>query len=170
MSTVERSHPSRAFDDLYEATRHRLALQMYALTGDRQMALDLVQEAFTRCWTRWERISSYDDPEAYVRRIAYNLAKSDWRRRRRLGRRPPPRASAHVDADGGDRHDLVVALGRLSVEQRTAVTLHHLAGLTVEETAAQMDAPVGTVKSWLARGRDHLADHLSPTSQEELPS
>jgi RNA polymerase sigma-70 factor (ECF subfamily) len=55
----------------------------------------------------------------------------------------------------------VAALRRIPVEQRVAIVLHHLVGLPVEEVAAQTDAPTGTVKARLSRGRAALARLLS---------
>ena len=72
------------FDQFYLDSRDRLALQVAALTGDPAEAHDHVQEAFIRAWTQWDRISQYDDPEAWVRRVACNQAISRWRRARRL--------------------------------------------------------------------------------------
>ncbi len=51
----------------------------YLLTGDRQTAQDLTQEAFLRAWSRWARISKYDDPRAWTRRVLYNLIISKTR-------------------------------------------------------------------------------------------
>ena len=72
------------FDALYRSCRDRLVTQLVALTGDRAEALDLVQEAFVRAWMRWDRISNYEDPEGWLRRVAYNLAVGRWRRSRRI--------------------------------------------------------------------------------------
>ena len=52
---------------------------------------------------------------------------------------------------------LVQALKALPTRQREAVVLHHMAGVPVDQIAAQFGAPVGTVKSWLSRGRAALA-------------
>ncbi len=68
------------FDEFYLGCRDRVVLHVAALTGDPAEALDRVQEAFVKGWTRWDRISGYDDPEAWVRRVAYNHAVSGWRR------------------------------------------------------------------------------------------
>ena len=79
------------FTELYEHSRERLVGQLYALTGDEHGALDLVQEAFVRTWAKWDRVAGYDDPEAFVRRVAFNLAKNQWRRvKRTLLRSSPP--------------------------------------------------------------------------------
>jgi RNA polymerase sigma-70 factor (ECF subfamily) len=157
------------FDALYLASRERLAAQIHALNGDWPGARDVVQEAFTRCWARWDRVAAYDDPEAWVRRVAYNLAKSGWRRGRRSVLAASPPAGVSHDADGAGRADLVVALKELPVKERTAIALHHLGGLSVEETAAEMDAPAGSVKSWLSRGRARLAAAIDPDRTPELP-
>jgi RNA polymerase sigma-70 factor (ECF subfamily) len=44
--------------------------------------------------------------------------------------------------------------------ERRAIVLHHVCGLSVEEVASELHAPGGTVKSWLSRGRAHLASEL----------
>jgi RNA polymerase sigma-70 factor (ECF subfamily) len=61
---------------------------------------------------------------------------------------------------------LVTALRRIPAEQRRAVVLHHLVGLSVEEIAAETGAPAGTVKVRLARGRAKLAPHVSEFADE----
>jgi RNA polymerase sigma-70 factor (ECF subfamily) len=147
------------FDALYRACRDRLVIQLFALTGDRADAFDLVQETFVRAWMRWDRVSTYEDPEGWLRRVAYNLAVSRWRRVRRETFGPTVRRQH--DALPGDHLAVVEALRTLPHSERRAIVLHHVAGLSVEETAAQMSAPVGTVKSWLSRGRTRLAAELS---------
>ena len=67
-------------EDLYASSQRRLVIQMAALTGDIAAAEDLVQEAFGRCVAKWAQVAGYDDPEAWVRSVAYNLARSRWRR------------------------------------------------------------------------------------------
>jgi RNA polymerase sigma-70 factor, ECF subfamily len=149
------------FDQFYLGTRARLVGQMFALTGDLHEAEDLAQEAYARAAADWARIGAYEAPEAWVRRVACNLAHNRGRRLRRhaaalvkLGR-PPSVPPLSVDELA-----LVAALKTLPVRQREAVVLHHLAGLSVEEIAAQSGRPTGTVKSWLSRGRAALARQM----------
>jgi RNA polymerase sigma-70 factor (ECF subfamily) len=156
------------FDELYAESRERLAGQLYALTGDRDGALDLVQEAFVRTWARWDRIAAYDDPEAFVRRVAFNLAKSQWRRVKRTLLRAKPPEVVEPAPDPSSRQDLVAALKTLPTREREAIVLHYLAGQTIDEIAADMKAPVGTVKSWLGRGRGRLAERLGVDYSEEM--
>lgn len=152
-----------SFEELYGAHFTDLAVQLYAYFGDRQEAQDVVQEAFCRALARWSRVSRYEDPVAWVRRVAWNLAISRWRRTRtalavlaRLHRQPGGR----VEGPDPDRVALVAALATLPARQRRVVVLHYLADLPVAEIADQLGVPSGTVKSWLHRGRAALATQL----------
>lgn len=152
-----------AFDAFYERARDRLAVQIAALTGDPAEAVDHVQEAFVRAWSRWERVSQLDDPEGWVRRVAHNLAVSRWRRARPVVlTRSPDRCIPWDD----EQREVLDALRSLPRQQREAIVLHHLVGLSVDEVGAELHAPSGTVKSWLSRGRTSLARTL--TAAEEV--
>ena len=150
---------AREFDDFYVRSRDRLAMQIAALTGDPVEAVDHVQEAYIRAWARWTYVGGLEDPEGWVRRVARNLAVSRWRRARRLVLRAGP-AERSIDWDD-DQRSVVDALRTLPRSHREAIVLHHLVGLSVDEIAADMNAPVGTVKSWLSRGRRQLTTALT---------
>jgi RNA polymerase sigma-70 factor, ECF subfamily len=152
------------FDDFYAANYADLVVQIYAYFGDRQEAQDVVQEAFTRALARWRRLSGYEDPAAWVRRVAWNLATSRWRRTRTALRHLAGfRAEPVVDGPSPDRVALVEALAALPATLRRAMVLHYLADLPVAEIAVREGVAEGTVKSWLHRGRAALAVHLTPT-------
>ena len=151
------------FDDLYRNSRDRLVVQITALCGDSTEARDFVQEAFVRAWTRWGRIATYEDPESWIRRVAYRLAVGRWRRSRRLVLRAVVH-QARVELPG-EQVGVIDALQRIPVSERRAIVLHHVCGLSVEETARELSAPIGTVKSWLFRGRAHLALELDDTEE-----
>ena len=68
------------FDEFYLGSATRLVRHGYALTGDMAEAQDIAQEAFARAWQRWATVRDCDSPEAWVRRVATNLAASRWRR------------------------------------------------------------------------------------------
>ncbi|HEX6869999.1 MAG TPA: sigma-70 family RNA polymerase sigma factor [Micromonosporaceae bacterium] len=155
--TSDRQHD---FDELYAAKFHVLRSQLYAYLGDRAEASDLVQEAFCRAYSRWNRISAYEDPYAWVRRVAWNLATSRLRRQRVSMRFLRGQREAHVPEPSPDRVALVAALAKLAPQLRKAVVLFYLGNLSVAEIAAQEDVAEGTVKSWLSRGRTALAEHL----------
>lgn len=151
-----------SFDELYAAHYGDLTVQLYAYFGDRQEAQDVVQEAFCRALSRWRTVSRYDDPVAWVRRVAWNLALSKWRRARTalafLRKQRP--ATTHVDGPSPERVALLAALATLPAPQRRVVVLHYLADLSVAEVAEQVGVPEGTVKSWLHRARTALAAQL----------
>ena len=126
------------FEELYSESRDRLAGQLYTLTGDAHGAYDLVQEAFVRTWMRWDRIAGYDDREAFVRRVAFNLAKSNFRKlRRAVLRSSPPDAVSGPDSSARD--EPVAGLRTLSEKEREAIVLRYIAGLTVDEVAARWE-------------------------------
>lgn len=149
------------FTALYQARFAHLAGQLYAFVGDAGEARDLVQEAFVRAWQRWSTISRYDDPVAWVRRVAWNLALTRHRRlalfRRFAHKSRLPDSVAPV---GPDRVALVAALRQLPEQQRRALVLHYLADLPIAEIAVETGVAEGTVKSWLHRGRTELAKLL----------
>jgi RNA polymerase sigma-70 factor (ECF subfamily) len=152
---------TEGFEKFYTATVGRLLGAMYPVTGDLHEAEEIVQEAFARASTRWSRLRDYDVPEAWVRRVAMNLAADRGRRLQRQARAllrtgPPPAVPpASVEAVA-----LAEALRTLPIHQRQAIVLHHLVDLPIDEVAAILGTRAGTVKSWLARGRRDLAARL----------
>jgi RNA polymerase sigma-70 factor (ECF subfamily) len=150
-----------SFEDFYSAYFHSLTIQLCAYTGDLAAAQDVVQEAFCRALARWKRVATFDDPAAWVRRVAWNLAISRWRRAKTNAlflRRQRPQ---QVPEPSLDRVALSRALATLPAKHRRAVVLHYLADLPVNEIADQEGVPEGTVKSWLHRGRAALAAQLT---------
>lgn len=153
------------FDEFYRGARDRLVGHVAALTGDLAEAQDHVQEAFVQAWERWERICHYDDPEGWVRRCAYNRAVSRWRRAKRLVFRPE---LGHPGPLAGPEQVFVLgALAKLPPNERRALVLHKLLGLSISDIAAEMSAPEGTVKSWLSRGRTRLAGYLASGDNDQ---
>jgi RNA polymerase sigma-70 factor (ECF subfamily) len=149
------------FEEFYEACFQSLTIQLVAYTGDMAAAQDAVQEAFCRALTRWKRVAAMDDPAAWVRRVAWNLATSRWRRTRTAARYARRQREEHTAAPSPDRVALAQALRALPPAQRRAVILHYLADLPIGAIARQEGVAEGTVKSWLHRGRVVLAAQLT---------
>ena len=155
------------FQDAYP----RIVGQLRLLTGDAAGAEDIAQEAFTRAASRWRQLVRYDQPEAWVRRIAFRLAIDQLRRAKRrrgllarLGTRREP------DAEQSPQDRAVIdALLELPLPMREVLVLHHCFDLPVEAVAAQTGVSVGTVKSRLSRGRERLATLLRPDPSNEAP-
>jgi RNA polymerase sigma-70 factor (ECF subfamily) len=159
------------FDELYRASFRRLVGQLFLVLGDLHEAEDVVQEAFARASTRWRTLRQYEIPEAWFRRVAFNLAADSGRRRRRWLRAlvhlaPPPEVPPASDAV----LDLVAALGELPMSQRQPLVLHYLLDLPVEQVAAELGLSTGSVKTRLFRGRHALAAAISRPTQEVTSS
>jgi RNA polymerase sigma-70 factor, ECF subfamily len=154
----------------YQAYYRRLVAALYALTGDYAEAQDLVQEAYARALARPKVFLDVADPEAWLRTVAVNLARTRWRRRRlfdtlvRTGR--VTRTPDSVPGADPNRVALVAALQQLSRPTREAIVLHHLADMSVYEVAEALGVPVGTVKARLSRGRTMLAALLNERADD----
>lgn len=151
-----------AFDALYSDSFRRLVGQVYAVCGNLAEAHDCVQEAFVRAWDKRRTLDTDSSPEAWVRTTACRLAVSRWRRAR-LALRAADRSQLRPGPGEPGVAGIAIAraLAELTPQQRRAIVLYHLADLSVAEVAAEMDAPVGTVKAWLSRGRASLARLLA---------
>jgi RNA polymerase sigma-70 factor (sigma-E family) len=135
-----------AFDAFARARMGALLRFGHVLTGDREQAADLVQEALVRTALAWPRVVSKDDPEGYVRRTMVNRHISLWRVRRREVLVADPSDRGYSPADGHDA-DLWNALAQLPNRQRAVLVLRYYEDLTEAQTASVMGCSVGTVKS-----------------------
>jgi len=150
-----------SLDDLYTQSYRRLVAQLHAVTGNRQEAEDVVQEAFMRAMGRWDDVRTYDAPEAWLRTVALNLARSRWRRAVRGAAALVKHGVPHEEPELSPDHvALMTAMKGLPEAQREALVLHHFVGLSVDEVAASVGAPSGTIKARLSRGRTALAGKL----------
>jgi RNA polymerase sigma-70 factor, ECF subfamily len=157
---------TEGFEEFYTGAVGRLLGQLLLVTGDLHEAEEVVQEAFARASVRWAWLRDYDLPEAWVRRVALNLAAERARRLRRQARAllrlgPPPQ----VPAASAEALALLEALRTLPMRQRQAIVLYHLVDLPVEEVSRLIGVRPGTVKSLLARGRRALANRLSDAQE-----
>ena len=150
----------RFLHDLYDSSYRRLVGQLTAFTGSREEAEEVVQEAFTRALQDPRPVQAAQNPEAWLRTVAINLARSRWRRIRRFAGLLPDLAAAPFTEHDDRVLDLLTALRGLPRTQREAIALHHLVDLPVQEVAAVLGVPTGTVKARLARGRVALAASL----------
>jgi RNA polymerase sigma-70 factor, ECF subfamily len=160
-------HGDDDFEDFYQASYPRLVGQLTVMTGSLEDAEDAVQEAFARASTRWPRLRAYDAPEAWVRRVALNLATSGLRRaRRQLAALARLGTASGEPAQATDRLAIQAGLRRLPLRHRQVLVLHYGADLPIEEVARQLRVPTGTVKSRLARARAALGVHLEEGQEE----
>jgi RNA polymerase sigma-70 factor (ECF subfamily) len=157
---VTGSEAEKAYDTFFHASWSRLQGQAYVLTGSREQAQDLTQEALVRAWTHWDRIAGYENPEAWTRRVLHNLCIQSWRSSH-LRRSVELLPQATTDDVPEDHVLLAEAMRRLPGPQARALLLHDGLGMTVTETARELGVPDGTVKSWLSRARKIVAANLT---------
>jgi RNA polymerase sigma-70 factor (ECF subfamily) len=153
----------------FDASYRRLVGQLYGVCGDLSEAEDVVAEAFARAVSRRRAFERMDNPEAWLRTVAVNVARTRYRRRQ-LGERLLGRThrtdDAHRPPLSDDRLALVAALRALPATQREALALHYLADMPIAEVAMTLDVPVGTVKARLNRGRTALVTALGTDAAE----
>ncbi|MCC7417536.1 MAG: sigma-70 family RNA polymerase sigma factor [Acidobacteria bacterium] len=157
------------------ASHQRMVIQLAMnLLGDRDEALDLSQEVFLRVFRTIHRFRGQSSLRTWIYRIAVNQARNRhrfWRRRHRADQVSlDQHVASHGDfpMEGGaaspDRvlaqkelaSRLQAALDRLPFDQRTAIVLREIDGLSYEEIAYSLGLAVGTVKSRLTRARRAL--------------
>ena len=137
------------FTEFYESTRDDCLRIVLLNVGDRQLADDLVAEAFTRAWMSWRKVRELDVPRAWVVRTALNAHVSWWRRHRREVALGSHDIALPADQDAAIRGDLLAALRRLPARQREVVTLRLLLDLDTEATAKALGIAPGTVSAHL---------------------
>jgi RNA polymerase sigma-70 factor (sigma-E family) len=148
-----------AFSDFFRKEYERLVRTTYLVLHDQQSAEDVAQDAFGQLYRNWPKVSGYDNPQAWVRRVAIRMAvrmASRERARSVLTRAQSPRP--HPE----ERDlDLAVALRTLPAQQRAAVALHYYEDRSAEEVGALLGCSASTVRTHLARARSRLAELLA---------
>lgn len=146
-----------------------------ALTGDQDLAKDMVQEVLIRVSGRWQKIGQMDRPECYVRKMVVNEYLS-WRRR--SWRLIPSEMSSQLTgcpspdpADGYiERQALLAELAKLSRRQRTALVLRYYEGLSDAEIADVMGCTPSTVRGHVFKALAALRIQLDPPLATAAPS
>jgi RNA polymerase sigma-70 factor (ECF subfamily) len=139
------------------------------LSGDSTVGEDLAQEAFAAAFGRWERLSGYDRPEAWVRRVVANRAASVARRRVRelvalvrLGSRRP---ADHERVQLGDE-EFWGTLRELPTRQAQCLALCYLEDRSISDIAQTLGIAQSTVRVHLHQGRHELARRLAETVED----
>jgi RNA polymerase sigma factor (sigma-70 family) len=158
------------FEEVYLREFTGVFALAYAMSGSRWAAEDIAQDAFVVAHRQWGRIGGYDDPGAWVRRVAANLAVSVVRRRLaearalvRLAGRTREEPYAALPAEDGD---FWRAVRRLPRRQAQVVALVALGDLSTAEVAATLGCSQRMVQTHLQKARTTLAQRLGLPAEE----
>jgi RNA polymerase sigma-70 factor (ECF subfamily) len=155
---------------LYDRHRHLVYRTALAITGDPEMASDLLQEVFLRLYRFAHRIDSERPIQPWLYRMTTNLSYTWVKRRTRwlrfiqdmadrviLDKKPSPHHMAERD-EGWQW--IQQAITSLPIQQRVVVVLYYINDLSLQEIGEILDIPVGTVKSRLYYARRVLKKQL----------
>ena len=138
---------------------------VHLIVHDRQRAEDITQEAFLQLLRHWRKVSQYERPGAWVRRVAIRLAVKGVRRERLRGpleRVAVGRATEVApDADSARDLDLLQAVRSLPAQQRAVVVLHYYEDRPIAEIVDLLGCTESAAKVWLHRARRRLAELLT---------
>ena len=144
----------QSFETFFEKNRSKLFGAMCLVTGNRQEAEEITQDAFLKLWERWDRVSTVEDPTGFLFRTAMNVFRNRARRatlaaRKALGLVEPSDDLAAVD----DRDEVIRAMRHLTPNQRAALVLTGYLGYSSEEAAKTLGVRASTVRALATKGR-----------------
>ena len=149
---------SESFEEFFEFEHERLLRAMYLVTGYRDEAEDITQDAFVKVLERWESVRRMDAPTAYLYRTAMNTFRSKYRRGliafRRLALLATREGRPFDEVDV--RQDVQEALSLLTPRQRAAIVLTELLGYTSDEAAQILQIKASTVRALATQARAAL--------------
>ena len=154
--TLPRSNPRspEGFEAFYKDVRGRLLLQSYALTGDLVAAQRAVRDALVVAWHHWRKVSRLEQPEDYVRPLAWTRAQ----------RRSSARWWARQKDLDAETRATLDALGKLTTNQRKVLLLTHLTALPIDRMAREVGVNRASAERDLQTASAQFAVH------REVPS
>jgi RNA polymerase sigma-70 factor (ECF subfamily) len=173
------------FDEIFQRYQSMVFNLTYRVLGDREEALDVSQEVFFAIYRKLSRFRGQSSLKTWIYRIAINRASNRCRWWNRLRRRGTVSLDEHLGSNDNrtlseslesagttpeealllreKRLEIERSLRRLPVQQRVAIIMRDVEGLSYEEIAELLQVSLGTVKSRIARGREELKRRLNGT-------
>lgn len=155
----------QAYAELIDRYKEGLYRHCFRFTRDEDDAEDLAQQAFINVYVHLDQYDVQFRFSTWLYKIATNLGLMYIRKRRdirleeseldRIVSDLPPTEQLALN------HELQEAIGELPANYQTVVSSYYWQGKSYDEIAAAMDAPVGTVKSWMNRAKKQLKEVLS---------
>ncbi len=161
MDRTGKADRDAAFTAFVEQATPSLLRTAWLLTGNHDVAHDLVQAALVRTYVVWPRVR-LETALAYTRRILVNERTDRWRRHgAELPVATTPDTEASPDSTTEDRDVVVRLLATLPEQQRKVVVLRYYSDLSEQATADALNISVGSVKSAASRGLATLRTQLT---------
>jgi len=151
------------FSEFYELQYRAVVRLAVAVVGRRDVAEELVQDAFVALHSRWARVSQYEAPERWLRRVVLNRSVSALRRRAlevRLLTRLARQRERHTEPPSAEG-EIWHAVAALPKRQAQVVALMFVDDLSVSDIASVLECDETTVRTHLRRARRSLAQRLS---------
>jgi RNA polymerase sigma factor (sigma-70 family) len=146
------------YSSFFRAEFTHVVRTSYLIVHDRQRAEDVAQEAFIQLLAHWNKVTRYERPEAWVRRVAIRIASRSARRERLRhaleGATDPPPSFVPQDVD------LLNAIKQLPTRQRAAVALFYFEDRPLPEVADILGCSHAAAKVHVFNARRRLADLL----------
>ena len=164
-----------AFADALVAQLPALRRYAMALVGNAALADDLVQDCIERALGQEAQLREAERLAGWLRRILYHLYIDEIRRNRRRGREQDINELAdnlELSAPAPDNSamkEFVQAVNRLSAEHRQILLLVSVEELSYRQIADELEIPLGTVMSRLARARERLRELMQSRTAEIIP-
>ncbi len=165
----------KAFEEIFQLYHRRIYNAVYGMLSDADDAQDVTQDVFMRLHDALPTLRADEAFSTYLYRIALNLCRDRARRKKRV--RFQSIDTPRMDDEGGSetmefpdagklpeetmtndelQTRVRQAVSTLSEDHKSVIVMHHFQGMEVNDIAAILNVPTGTVKSRLARGRDQL--------------
>jgi RNA polymerase sigma-70 factor (ECF subfamily) len=145
---------------LYVAEHRRLLRVAFVMTGSMVVAEDLVQDVFVQAHRHRDHVLGLERPDAWLRRVLVNRARSRWRRLVVEARHLSARRDTEVLAMSESAHELWDAVRSLPPRQRAVVALVFLEDRTVADAARVLGCAEETARTHRKRALDRLAKTL----------
>ena len=154
---TERVEAWARFDEFFQEEHERLYKALYFVSGNRQDAEELMQDAFLKLWERWDSRDEIDDTTGYLFRVALNGFRMRRRRAAMSARKAisvPEARDLFLDAEM--RADVRALLLALTPRQRAALLLVDLLGYPSEQAGRILGVRPSTVRALATQGRRAL--------------
>lgn len=155
------------FSTWYTEQQPAVSGVMLALTGDRQLAEDVTNEAFARAWSKWSSVEAMDSPSGWVYRVALNVLRRHLRRRtieEAIFRREHQRKA--IEPTPLPDEVLWAKVRELPERQRNVLVLRYVADLPEQQIADLMKIRRGTVAATLSAARERLLTQIKEQGHE----